>query len=719
MTPTVVLMGNPNTGKSTLFNALTGASVQVSNFVGTTVDRAVATWQLDGVGAVQLVDVPGTYSLIARSPDECIAMYSLVGRESLLMPDCVVVIVDAARLLRNLYLVLQILELELPVVVALNMVDEAKAGGLAPNLEALQAELGVPVVAIDARQRRGLSDLAAAVRGQLVAPTPSAAVHPWPAWLHDALQVIAETVPDSWVRARSGRRLGVAAWMLLTGEQDGRKVAPGLSWDTVARIRASELGAGRDVDGEIIAARYAWLDAREAAFIGDAVAHDAGLAATVDRWVLHPVLGLPLFFGVMGAVFLALFSGSDPMIALIESAFGALGGHAHDAITALSPHAAVGLFADFVEQGIFGGVGAVVVFLPQIALLFLFLTLLEDSGYLARVAHLVDRILRAAGLPGQAFVPLLSGFACAVPAILSTRSMPRARDRLLTMMVLPLTSCSARLPVYTLLIAAIFPSTLGATGVPLRPLALFVMYLLSTVVTVGAAVVLGRLVVPGVTTSAFIELPPWRVPDLRVVVRTVLRRCGEFLREAGGIIAVATVVMWVLLTFPRFTPEELLDPAVFQAVTAEEAERIAAPLALERTTGAQIGKMIEPVIAPLGYDWRIGVGLLSAFTAREVFVSTMSMVHGIAGDGVEEDGGLPQAMRAAVRPSGEPLYTPAVGASLMVFFAFAMQCLSTLAVLRKEAGGWCWPLFITAYMMVLAWVSAFVTYRVVGWLVVA
>ena len=352
-----------------------------------------------------------------------------------------------------------------------------------------------------------------------------------------------------------------------------------------------------------------------------------------------------------------------------------------------------------------------VVFVPQIALLFLFLALMEDCGYLARAAHLMDRILRAAGLPGQAFVPLLSGYACAVPAIMATRTLPRFRDRLLTMMVVPLTSCSARLPVYTLMIGALFPPTVAGLAIPLRPVVLMGLYLFSTVMTLLAAVILGRFVFPETATPAVLELPPYRLPDPKVVLRLVVDRCTDFLREAGGIILQASVVLWVLLSFPQYEPADLLPPETLASVSVEEAEALAHSLALERSYAGRIGRAIEPVIEPLGYDWQIGVGLIGAVAAREVFVSTMGMVHGVGPDVDEETPALRQRIAEAKRPDGRPVYTPLVGASLLVFFALAMQCLSTVAVLRKEMGTWRWPMVVIVGMTGLAWVSAMVVYQ--------
>ncbi len=469
--------------------------------------------------------------------------------------------------------------------------------------------------------------------------------------------------------------------------------------------------AGRDPVGDVVAARYAWLDAHLPRVVG-ASQREHGLSERIDAWLLHPVWGTLAFALVMGTLFAGLFSWSDPAIGLVESLFEALGGWVGAGFDQLVAQGLpVELLGAFVVEGLIGGVGSVLVFLPQILLLFLFIAVLEDSGYLARAAHLMDRILRSAGLPGQAFVPMLSGYACAVPAIMATRTLPRARDRLVTMLVLPLTTCSARLPVYTLLVAALFPARIDGVPLPIRPLAMAGIYGFATITAVVAAIVLGRFVVPAHDPEVVLELVPYRVPSPRVVLGHAWRSGMHFVREAGGVILVATVVLWGLLTFPQVDPAQLLTPQVVAEAEARghDLDVVAAGLALEHSYGGRLGKAIEPVIQPLGYDWRMGVGILGSFAAREVFVATMGLVYGIGGEEDEESEPLRVALRDSVAVRGEnPV---AVGMSLMVFFALAMQCTSTLAVLVKETRSWRWPAFVFAYMTVLAWSAAFVTYQ--------
>jgi ferrous iron transport protein B len=466
----------------------------------------------------------------------------------------------------------------------------------------------------------------------------------------------------------------------------------------------------------VIRGRYGWIDARIDAFLKRKGPVARSLTESIDAVLLNPVFGFAIFLTLMGLVFQSLFSWADPAMKLVESLFDALAGVVRSAVPA-------GLFQQFLTDGVIAGVGSIVVFLPQILLLFLFIGVLEDSGYMARVAFLMDRIMRALGLHGRAFVPMLSGYACAVPAILATRTMERQRDRTLTMMVVPLMTCSARLPVYTLIIGALFPAALAFGFIPTQGLLMVGMYLFSTLMALAAAAVLSRTMFKGKRVPLILEMPPYRFPHWPSVFRMMLQRSKAFLVTAGSVILLISIILWALLTFPRDAHLADKIAAAQASVVAqhfpanEEAEHLAdveddlRGQALRASYGGRLGHLIEPAIKPLGFDWKIGVGLVGAFAAREVFVSTMGVVYGV-GDKVDEESTTLRAkIRAEEREDGKPVYTPLVGLSLMIFFALACQCMSTLAAVYRETKSWRWPAFLFAYMTALAWVASFVVYQ--------
>ncbi|MFT5682620.1 MAG: ferrous iron transport protein B [Myxococcota bacterium] len=680
-TPLIALMGNPNTGKTTLFNRLTGSNARVGNYPGITVERTVGRCRLDGKLDVDLLDVPGCYSLTARSPEEQIAVQTLLDGLQL-----VVVVVDATNLSRNLYLVLQLLELSVPVVVALNMIDELD--GSPPDADALSALLAVPVVPISARTREGLDGLQKVIRYGL-GHAPSPLMLDYPAAIEADITALTPLLPAVWSGPRAR---GMALWAMTSIEDGDSLTGVPQALRSAVLTRQSD-----DSDEAIITTRYAFLDNA----LPQTVPVARALSHRIDAVLLHPVAGFGVFVLIMLAMFQSLFSWADPMIGLVEGAVGALGRLAVDWL----PES---LLTDLLVEGVIGGVGNVIVFLPQILLLFFFIGLMEDSGYMARAAYLMDRVMKTLGLQGRAFVPMLSGFACAVPAVMATRTMARQRDRMLTMMVIPLMTCSARLPVYTLLIAALFPP--DESRAPVAALIMMALYVFSTVIALAAAWVLGKTVLPGEHEPLLMELPPMRMPTPISTIRLMWQRGRVFLSEAGSVILVCTLVLWALLSFPQIP--EPPEGAPESTVATWQAEQ------LEGSYAGQLGHAIEPIIAPLGFDWKMGVGLIGAFAAREVFVSTMGLVYGVGGEVDEESPPLREKLAAERRPDGTPTYTPLVGISLMVFFALACQCMSTLAVVKRETRGYRWPVFLFVYMTGLAWIFSFVIYqggRLMGW----
>ncbi len=718
--PRIALAGNPNTGKTSLFNRLTGANARVGNYPGVTVEREIGKWNL-GSRTVEVMDVPGAYSLAARSAEEQVAIRSVFGLDpGEPRPALVVVVIDATQLVRNLYFAMQLIEARVPVVLALNLIDVARAQGSPPDRQRVEDILGVPVVAVSAATGEGLEPLARAVERVLVRPDEGRSVATWryPRALEKDVDRLAALVA-AW-SPEEAKALG--RWALLSVDVEDELVdIPEVVRKEVTNVRRQAEAAGRDIDAELIGTRYSWLDAQDFGIRGTA---DTGFTEAVDRFLLHPLWGGLTFLLTMGVLFQALFSWSDPAISAIEATFAWLATHVHNALPD-------GVVNDFLVQGVINGAGSVVVFLPQIMLLFFLLGFLEDSGYMARVAFLVDRLMKSLGLHGRAFVPMLSGYACAVPAIMATRTLERQRDRVLTMMVVPLMSCSARLPVYTLIISALFPPNTKFFGfIPAPAFMMVFMYVFSTTMALTAAAVLGRTMLKGPKVPLLLELPPYRVPRLATVVRQMWMRAKTFLTEAGTTILACTVVLWALLAFPRhplLSHDYNADRAAISASTdpTSDASELAADHRaaldavdaaetaekLQKSYGGQLGHLVEPLIRPLGFDWKIGVGLVGAFAAREVFVSTMGVVYGIGADQDEQSVPLRERIRGEKRDDGTPVYTPLVGLSLMIFFALSAQCMSTLAVVRRESRSWKWPAFLFAYMTVLAWCFSFVVYQ--------
>lgn len=712
--PVVLLVGNPNVGKTTLFNCLTGQNARIGNYPGVTVERRSGLVRSESGGSFELVDVPGCYSLAARSGEEQVALWAILGLDGNPSPQLCVVVVDAGQLGRNLYFALQLLELRVPVVIAVNMIDEVAENP--PDIARLGRILGVPCVATNARKGIGMVELQGAIARALTSAPISSITIPYPpALVSDVDRVVEKLGELDPVSSERQRALGLWALSSIDPDDELSGIPAGLR-ERCLEVRAQ--AKTRDIDLEIVSSRYALIDDQSPKLYARLERHPKKRPTSerVDRILLHPVLGFSLFIALMLLIFQALFSWSDPAITAIEWLFSSVGA----ALVGTLPDT---LFRDALVEGVIGGVGNVVVFLPQILLLFLFIGLMEDTGYMARVAFLMDRAMKALGLHGRAFVPMLSGFACAVPAILATRTLERQRDRLLTMMVIPLMTCSARLPVYSLILAALFPPDARIGWFPVSALLMVGMYLFSMGTTLLAAAVLGRTVVRGRRVPLLLELPPYRLPSLPATLRMMWERSLIFLREAGTIILACTIVLWALLSYPKPQTEvtngaetaSLSVPQVSSRAPAAESLAGAGsarprPSAIEQSFGGRLGKAIEPWIAPLGFDWKLGIGLIGSFAAREVFVSTLGLVYGV-GDLGNEAIPLRDKMRAERSADGKPAYTPLVGLSLMVFFALSCQCMSTLAVVRRETKSYRWPLFMFAYMTILAYAASFVVYQ--------
>ena len=666
---TVALAGNPNAGKTTLFNRLTGLRAKTANFSGTTTSVRLGRFDLDGK-PIQVLDLPGLYGMSEHKIEERIARDALTGQlEGRPTPEAAIVVVDATNLARNLYLAGQVRELGVPTIVALNMIDLAEADGIRIDTESLAIELGAPVVAVSARSGLGIDQL------------------------KEELAHVLEAGPD----AVPALPAGIAA-----------------------------CGSCTSCPHE---ARYDWAEgvgSRTVRFEPGARFMSARKTEHLDGLLTHPVFGLVFFVLIMSGLFISIFSIAQYPMTWIESGF-AIGG---DLVGRIIP---AGDLNSFVVDGLFGGVGGVLVFLPQICFLFFLITLLEDTGYLARAAFVVDRPMSKVGLPGRAFVPMLSAHACAVPAIMASRVIENRRDRLAAILVIPLLTCTARMPVYVMITALLFAGRPVLAGVVFSG-----AYLLGMVAAIVMAFVFKGTILPGESSPLVIELPRYRLPSFRNALLTAYERGGAFVKKAGTTILMISIVLWTFATYPKLdeadlatvAPQETVEQVAAlraAAVSAAdagdigeaeardlEADVLTSPYRLEHSVAGRVGKAAQPVFAPLGFDWKINVGVISSFAAREVIVSTLAIVYGIGEEGAEEEETLTATLRGQRHADGSPVFTTATALALLVFFVLAMQCLPTNVVTRRETGTWKWPVFQFAYMSVLAWTAAFVVYQVVS-----
>ena len=649
---TFALVGNPNTGKTTLFNALTGLRQKVANYPGVTVEKKTGTGRNRHGEEFTVIDLPGAYSLDAKSPDEEVTRAVLHGeRADTPKPDTVLCLVDASNLERHLYLATQVMELDLPVIVVVNKTDTAEERGITVATQKLEERLGVPVVPMQANERVGM----------------------------EALQVALSAEPAK------------ADWKPVEG-------------DTAARYKA----IGKLLEGAV---------ARS----------DEERLTPSDKWdrvLVHPVFGWLILLGILGGLFFTLFSLAGYPMDLIDGAFGWLGEQ-------VETRMADGDLRALITEGIIGGVGGVVIFLPQILILFFFIGLMENTGYLARVSFMMDRLMAGVGLNGKAFVPLLSSYACAIPGIMATRTMESARDRLITTLIAPITSCSARLPVYVMLIALMLPA--GTAGQ--KALVMLGLYVLSILGVYAFAYVFNRTLKQTDKTLLVLELPSYQRPSWREVAMQMFDRGKIFLRRAGTVILGLSIVLWALTTYPKSSKlekqiaaaESVLDEnqkildanstgrderASAESVAIEKAKEISdlKSRTLEYSAAGKLGHAIEPVIEPLGYDWKMGIGLVASFAAREMFVSTMSIVY-LGDDKTETERGREEVRK---KMAGTKKYDVRTCLSLLVFYVFAMQCLSTVAVTRRETNSWRWAILQVVYLTGFAYFAALATYQISG-----
>lgn len=694
---TVALIGNPNTGKSTLFSGLVGVHQQVGNYPGVTVEKKTGRMTFAGL-AFEVIDLPGLYSLAPRSRDEMVAVDLLLNRRADQPPvDVVLCIVDASNLQRHLYLLSQVRELGLPIVVAVNMLDVAESRGVQLDMARFEQQLGLPIVKVQANRRVGLSDLKAAL-ARIVSTSPAVAVSVTSSPMPDVFEAEVTAIEAELALRKTENLLPHCLVRRLLLDVNGylqRALLrdPGGYW--ASRIETSRTrlaAAGYPVPAVETEARYQWADRILDGVLTEPNRYKTTMSDRIDRVLTHRVLGTVFFIAVMLIVFQSVFVGAKPAMTWIQNATASIGGF-------VESHMTEGALRSLLVDGVIGGVGGVFAFLPQILVLFAFLAVLEDCGYMARSAFLMDRLMARVGLSGKAFIPLLSSFACAVPGIMAARVIENERDRLTTILVAPLLTCSARLPIYAMLIAAFIPPQPFLGGLlNLQGITLAALYLLGIVAAICFAMLFKRTILRGQTPPFVMELPSYKWPSLRTVVLRMVERGWVFLRCAGTLILAVSILVWAALYYPH-------DPNA----THQEQQ--------QNSVLGRAGRVIEPVVRPLGWDWRIGCAVIASLPAREIVVATLGVMYHVddafGHDAPQEALPWSEKLRNATWDGTDrPVFNIPVALSIMVFFALCAQCSATLAVIRRETNSWRWPAFTFAYMTLLAYFGAMLTYQI-------
>jgi ferrous iron transport protein B len=696
----IALVGNPNSGKSSLFNHLTGLNQKIGNFPGVTVEKRSGQSTLPDGTVTEIIDLPGIYSIYPRSLDERIVSEILLNHKSPDCPDKVVVIADATNLKRGLLLLTQVIDVGLPTVLALNMMDLVARAGISYDINALASHLGIPVVPINARNGTGLEDLKNVLANPLEVPAKnvfnvydeaSTAVKD----LRDKLHIDSDY--ESYQLLQQPDSLG-----FLTTDQ--KQVIQEVS-------TRHNFFPGKFQGAETIQ-RYSFIqDLLDKVTLKNSGGSWKQYNSKLDRILTHKVWGYAIFFAVLFLIFQSIFAWATVPMDFIDGLFADISNY----LTSILP---AGPLSSLITEGIIPGIGGIVIFIPQIAILFACIAVLEGTGYMARVVFLMDKIMRQFGLSGKSVVPLMSGVACAIPAIMATRTIDNWKERTITIFVTPLMSCSARLPVFTILIALIVPDQLLFGFFNLQGLALMGLYLLGFASALISAMVMKLLIQVKERSYLIMELPAYRWPEWSNVGYTIVEKTKAFVFEAGKIILAISIVLWVLASYGpgdkmEKAREYVLEESANLRLTEQGLEDRVAAYKLEHSYAGIIGKGIEPVIRPLGFDWKIGIALITSFAAREVFVGTMATIYSIGSN--EDQTTIKIRMKEEINPeTGGPRFTPAVGFSLLVFYTFAMQCMSTIAVVYRETKGWKWPLIQLAYMSILAYVSAFVVFQILS-----
>lgn len=691
----IALVGNPNCGKSSIFNALTGLNQKIGNYPGVTVDKKTGHVTLPNSDRIEITDLPGTYSIYPKSKDEEIVYDILLDPAHPDHPDALVVVVDASNLKRNLLLCSQVLDLKLPTLVVLSMTDIVEKEGSTIDIDILQEELGVPVLVVNARKLSGIDTLKKALT-QPIYPTKQAfcpSSKKYSAFIEESKKLY----PDE------------SSYLLIQYAINPQAIhfQPKEKLDLLQAL-ADKHGLKRaQFQAEETLQRYQRINTIiQRAFQLTSTLNE-NITDKLDRLLTHPILGYVILIGILFGIFQAIFTLAAYPMDLVETGTSLLS----EWLLQTLPD---GWGTDLLVNGLIAGIGGVVIFIPQIAILFGFLTIMEETGYMARVSYLTDRLMRSAGLNGKSVIPLMSGLACAIPAVMAARNIGNWKERLITILVTPLMSCSARLPVYTILISLVIPDDYVLGFISLQGLTLLGLYLLGLFTAMAVAFVLSRLIRTAERSLFLLEMPIYRPPRWRNVLLTMYEKAKIFTIEAGKVIMIISIILWFLASYG---PKDIgWQVAETHTTSAEDipGQTTAEAIQLRNSFAGHFGKMIEPAIEPLGFDWKMGIALITSFAAREVFVGTMATIYSVeAGD--EDVETVRERMQSDKKPgTNQPVYTLATGLSLMVFFAFAMQCMSTLAIVRRETKSWKWPIFQLVYMTGLAYVASFITYQLLA-----